>query len=117
MIDMVMEDLKSLFNDFREEKEIVRTIEKVRFSSKDLFYYLIDETERTFRAGMIVSATVVRVFNQNGNQPSRILCRLENGLDANILENDADFFGGRGDAMSVDTGSIITGRIDEIKFP
>jgi len=44
------------------------------------------------------------------------LCRLENGLEANINENDADFFGARGDAGSVEVGNIITGRVDEIKY-
>jgi hypothetical protein len=43
---------------------------------------------------MIVSATVVRVFESNPNadrkMDSRILCRLENGLDANIYERDTD---------------------------
>lgn len=36
-----------------------------KFESKELFYCLIDETERTFKQGMIVSATIVRVYNQN----------------------------------------------------
>jgi hypothetical protein len=34
-----------------------------RFSNKELFYNLIDETERTFKVGMIVSATVFRVYD------------------------------------------------------
>lgn len=60
-----------------------------------MFYSLIDETQRTFKRGMIVSATVVRVFegsnpNADRKMDSRILCRLENGLDANIYERDTD---------------------------
>jgi hypothetical protein len=45
---------------------------------------------------MIVSATVFRVYDAMGDKPARILCKLENGLDANIGENDADFFNQNG---------------------
>jgi hypothetical protein len=45
---------------------------------------LIDETDKTFKKGMLVSANIVKIFQSNGNMPARILCRLENGLDANI---------------------------------
>ena len=65
---------------------------------------------------MIVSATVLRIYDSNGSLPPRILCRLENGLDANIGEQDADFFPGAQDGNSVDQGSIVTGRVDAIKF-
>jgi len=68
---------------------------------------------------MIVSATVVRVFDSNGDKPARILCRLENGLDANIFDKDIEFeFGGEGNSLmqQVSIGSIITGRIEQIKF-
>lgn len=44
---------------------------------------------------------------------SRILCRLENGLDANIFERDTDQMQ---DLNNIEVGSIITGRIDNIKF-
>jgi len=52
------------FKDPREEKEFVRDInnQDIKFSQKELMYCLIDETERTFKQGMIVSATVVRTF-------------------------------------------------------
>ena len=72
---------------------------------KELFYYLIDETERTFRNGFIVSASVVRVYDRPG-APMRILCRLENGLEASINENDADFFNEK-----IDVGSVVQGRV------
>ena len=42
--------------------------------------------------------------------PARIQCRLENGLDANINQNDADFFG------TVQKGSIVQGRVNSIKI-
>lgn len=86
IFDQIIEDLMHPFMDFREDKQIIRTPNEQRFSSRDLFYSLIDETERTFKAGMIVSATVLRIFDSNGTLPARILCRLENGLDANIGE-------------------------------
>lgn len=41
--------------------------------------------------------------------PARIQCRLENGLDANINQNDADFF------STVTKGSIVQGRVSTIK--
>jgi len=80
-----------------------------------LFYCLIDETERTFKPGIIVSATVSRVFDANGDKPARVLCRLENGLDANINENDADFFNQAERLQNViEIGSIVTGRVAKI---
>jgi hypothetical protein len=94
IFDQLIDDLMHPFMDFREDKQIVRTPDEQRFASRELFYSLIDETERTFRAGMIVSATVARVYDSNGSLPARILCRLENGLDASIGEQDADFFSG-----------------------
>lgn len=106
------------FMDPREDKTVVRTQTEQKFSINELFYCLIDETERTFKRGTIVSATVVRVFESNPKFPARILCRLENGLDANISEKDVDFFGGDGASLmdSVSIGSIITGRVEKIKF-
>ena len=89
----IMEELLHPFIDPREAKEIVRTRFDEKFSNEELFYCLIDETERTFKRGMIVSATVVRVLNDmNGDQNKgpRILCKLENGLDANIIDRDTD---------------------------
>ena len=111
-----MEELLHPFIDPREAKEIVRTRFDEKFSNEELFYCLIDETERTFKRGMIVSATVVRVLNDmNGDQNKgpRILCKLENGLDANIIDRDTDSIQ---NLSNVDQGSIITGRIDKIKF-
>lgn len=69
-------------------------------------YCLIDETERTFRQGMIVSATVVRIFeNKDQQQKLKFLCRLENGLNAIIFENEADFFTERQD--KIDVGLVV----------
>lgn len=43
---------------------------------------MIDETERTFRKGIIVTATIVRVLDD------KVFCKLDNGLDGVILAND-----------------------------
>ena len=114
IFDQIIEDLMHPFMDFREDKTIVRTPNDQKFTSKELFYNLVDESERTFKAGMIVSATVLRIYDARENAGARILCKLENGLDANIGDQDADFF--PGSESSVDIGSIVTGRIDMIKF-
>lgn len=81
-INMVIEDLSYPFKDFREDKTLIRTFENYKFSNQELFYCLIDETERTFKRGMIISATVTRVIPPRPPAPSKIICRLENGLDA-----------------------------------
>lgn len=112
--EQIASDLEAPFKDFRENKGVARTINEPKFNSKELFYCLIDETERTFKQGMIVSATIVRVYNQNQSQKPRILCRLENGVEANIYQDDADFFAS--DQVNVDQGSIVTGRIEQLKF-
>ena len=72
-------------------------------------YSLIDETERTFKQGMIVSATVVRTFENKDQQQVKFLCRLENGLDAIIFENDADFFQDR--SIKIDVGLVVQRRV------
>ena len=53
---------------------------------------------------------MVRIYQQSASQSGRLLCRLENGLEANVNKDDADFF------SQVQEKSVITGRIDEIKF-
>jgi hypothetical protein len=51
---------------------------------------LIDENERTFKEGMIVSATVTPIYTTNGHKSAK--CRLNNGLDANVNQIDIDDF-------------------------
>lgn len=53
---------------------------------------------------------MVRIYQPSGSHNGRLLCRLENGLEANVNKDDADFF------SQVQEKSVITGRIDEIKF-
>lgn len=70
---------------------------------------LIDESERTFKRGMIVTATVTRVLE------NVVFCKLDNGLDATIQKNDLE----RSDEKLQDMiqqGHVVTGRIHEIKF-
>ena len=49
---------------------------------KRLFYLLIEESERTFKRGLIVTATVSKVL------ASMAICRLDNGLSAIVRESD-----------------------------
>lgn len=66
IFDQIIEDLMHPFVDPREDRTIVRTCSDPKFTNEELFYCLIDESERTFKRGIIVSATVVRVFDANG---------------------------------------------------
>ena len=43
---------------------------------------LIDESERTFKKGIIVTATAIKVLD------SKVYCKLDNGLDAIIIKED-----------------------------
>jgi ribosomal protein S1 len=69
---------------------------------------LIDESERSFRKGMIVTATVSKVFD------TKAVCRLENGLAAIILEQDIVEAQDEKISSKLDFGHIITGRIKSI---
>ena len=52
---------------------------------------------------------MVRIYPPSQSYNGRLLCRLENGLEANVNKDDTDFF------SQVQEKSVITGRIDEIK--
>lgn len=43
---------------------------------------LIDESERTFKRGIIVTATAVKVLDK------KVYCKLDNGLDAIIYKEE-----------------------------
>lgn len=58
---------------------------------------------------MIVSATVMNVKDKNDLSQVKYVCRLENGLDANLYENDADYFTDRGERIQ--RGKVIHGRV------
>ena len=101
--------------DFREAQGVVRSPKNVGYPLKEQFYNMINESDRTFKSGIIVQATVVKKYDAFGsNSQARLLCRLENGLDANVHENDTDF-----SLRRINEGSIITGRVkfaDDDKF-
>lgn len=78
IIDLIIEELQHPFKDPRT----YRTPSKNNITNERLFYWLIDESERTFKRGIIVTATVVRVLDE------KVLCKLENGLDGIIAKND-----------------------------
>ena len=78
ILDQIIEELEHPFKDPRE----YRSPSKPTPSLKDLLYMLIDESERTFRKGIIVTATVVRVLDD------KVLCKLDNGLDGTIGKDD-----------------------------
>lgn len=67
---------------------------------------MIDESERTFKRGIIVTATVVKVLQ------SKILCKLDNGLDGIIMKEDI----GSNETEKLEdfVNHVITGRIDKI---
>ena len=70
---------------------------------------LIDETKRSFKRGLIITATVSNVID------TKVICRLETGLTATIIREkilDQDNTKRLKDA--IDLGSIITGRIENI---
>jgi len=45
---------------------------------------LIDESKKSFKKGIIVTATVSKVLD------NMVICRLDNGLDATIQRNDLE---------------------------
>lgn len=116
IFQQVIEDLIRPFADPREQLNVVRDIAKNRFSNKTLFYCLIDESERSFKEGIIVSATVQRIFDPQDNKAGRIACRLENGIDANIHQADCTYFDSGSASREVEIGSIITGRLHQIRY-
>jgi len=80
LVESIIDELSAPFKDPRE----YRTPTKLNISNESLFYMLIDETEKTFKKGVIINATVSKVFD------NMVLCRLDNGLDATIQKNDLE---------------------------
>ena len=74
LVEYIVEEFHHPFKDPRH----YRTPNDTQTKNEDLFYMLIDESERTFKKGMIVTATVSKVFD------NMVLCKLDNGLDATI---------------------------------
>jgi transcriptional accessory protein Tex/SPT6 len=104
-IEHIINEFKAPFADPRQP----RTPINLSISNERLFYLLIDESKRTFKRGLIVTATVSNVLE------SKAICRLENGLNATIIKEkilDPDTQQNLRDAL--DVGHIITGRIEKI---
>lgn len=80
LLEYIIEEFQNPFKDPRE----YRTPTKLNITNQMLFYMLIDESERTFKRGMIVTATVIKVYESN------VLCKLDNGLDATIQKADLE---------------------------
>ena len=71
---------------------------------------MIDETERTFKEGLIVTATVTKVIE------SKVICKLENGLIATVAKTKIFEPNSNSKLDSeLKPGYIVTGRIDAIK--
>lgn len=104
VIEHILREFRNPFEDPRQKRSLSNKI-----SSEKLLYLLIDETERTFKEGLIVTATVTKVIE------SKVICKLENGLIAivnknMILEPNSN--------QKLDSelkpGHIVTGRIHKI---
>ena len=80
-------------------------------SNERLFYLLIEESRRAFKRGIIVTATVSKVFD------SKAICRLDNGLNA-IVHSSAILDEGARESLrdQLDFGSIIQGRVEKIQL-
>jgi len=105
LVEYIIEEFSQPFKDPRD----YRTPTKQKITNQDLFYMLIDESERTFKRGMIVTATVTRVLE------NVVFCKLDNGLDASIQKKDLE----KTDEPLQDLiqqGHVITGRINEIRI-
>lgn len=98
IIDKIIQELSSPFQDPRE----YRSTTKHPMTNERLFYLLIEESKRTFKRGLIVTATVTKVFD------SKAICRLDNGLSA-IIQSSAILDQGSNEKLgdTLDFGRII----------
>ena len=107
----VVEQIIKEFSEPFKDPRTYRSPTSTNMKNERLLYLLIDESKRTFKCGMIVTATVNKVLD------TKAICRLDNGLTAiipqpNILEKDSN------EKLKdiIDVGHIVTGRIHKIKF-
>ncbi len=77
VVEMIISEFLAPFKDPRTYRSTTDT----KMSPERLLYLLIDESKRTFKPGMIVTATVNKVLE------SKAICRLDNGLTAIIPSN------------------------------
>lgn len=104
ILDLIIEELQHPFKDPREYRTPSQIQEKIQKFNKELFYLLIDESERSFKPGIIVTATIVKI-------DKNVLCKLDNGLDAIIHKEEICNPNEQLDRV-VQVGQVITGRID-----
>ena len=67
IIELIMEELKAPFKDPRIYRT-PRNLDKFGIDNKSLFYMLIDESERFFKVGAIVTATVQRILDKRRDE-------------------------------------------------
>jgi transcriptional accessory protein Tex/SPT6 len=104
LLDLIIEEFT---NPFKDPREYI-TPSKPNISMSQLLYLLIDESERTFKKGIIVTGTVTRVLD------NIVLCKLDNGLDGKIMKNNLEQTDDKLESM-IQPGYVITGRIDSIQ--
>ena len=107
ILDLIIEELQNPFKDPRE----YRTPTKQPIGNQQLFYMLIDESDRTFKKGIIVTATAIKVLDK------KVYCKLDNGLDAIIFKDE--LLGKNNDERlekAIQPGHVISGRISDIKI-
>lgn len=102
ILDLIFEELEHPFKDPRK----YRTPTDTQLTNKELLYMLIDESDRTFKQGIIVTATIIKI-------DKNVLCKLDNGLDAIIHKEEICNSNEKlEDVLQI--GQVITGRIDKI---
>jgi transcriptional accessory protein Tex/SPT6 len=103
LLELIIEEFS---NPFKDPRQYI-TPSKPNISLSQLLYLLIDESERTFKKGIIVTATVTRVLE------NLVLCKLDNGLDGIIKKGNLEQTDDKLESM-IQPGYVITGRIDNI---
>ena len=106
-IVQIIDELSSPFGDPRKYRT-----EKANIDSEELFYMLIEESKRTFKKGIIVTATVTKPLQ------SVAICRLDNGLNAII--RSSDFLENTSQEQDwkkkMNQGKIVQGRINSFRL-
>ncbi len=111
LINYIIEEFRHPFADPRG----YRTTKTAIISPERLIYMLTDETPRTLRAGVIVTATVIRVAEGQGDKKGFALAKLDNGLDARIDMDSLDASTSKKIEELIQPGHVVSGRIKEIR--
>lgn len=98
IIEKVIDELNNPFGDPRKYRSFL----KQNMDNERLFYLLIEESKRSFKRGLIVTATVTHA------EDYKAFCRLDNGLSA-IIQSTAILDQGSQEKVKniLDTGQII----------